>query len=196
MIGTSLWDYIFIRLCIVFLHYVAPLSALYCVAVLIIRPTSFRIPLIFEVWAVAETLFLLLVYFPRRYVLQRVAVHPQIPPRDERRRLFDLCHGTVADPEVYLSKWFKGAPPSQIKRDNVKEFFCWAFMNKGAYGILDDEELEEYVDEMELRLGRKLELGRGDAKSLRLTLDSVNMLHRSLLWYMVSIGTDTFGWGN
>lgn len=186
MIGTSLWDYIFIRLCIVFLHYVAPLSALYCVAVLVLHPSNFRIPLVFEIWAVAETLFLLLIYFPRRYFLQHAAAHPEVPPRDKRRRLFELCHDTVDDPEVYLSKWFKGAPPSEIKRDNLKEFLCWAFLNKGAYGTLDDEELEEYADDLEMRLGRKLELGRGNAKSLRLTMDRVTMLHRSLLWYMVS----------
>jgi len=193
MIGTSLWDYIFIRLCIVFLHYVAPLSALYCVAVLILHPLSFRIPLVFEIWAVAETLFLFLLYFPRKYVLQHAAAHPEVPPRDKRRRLFELCHDTVDDPEVYLSKWFKGAPPSEIKRDNLKEFFCWAFLNKEAYGILDDEELEEYVDKMELRLGRKLEPGRGNAKCLRLTTDRVDMFHRSLLWYMVSTSANFGG---
>ncbi len=187
MIGTSLWSYLFIRLCILFLHYIAPLSALYCVVVLIIRPSSFRIPLIFEIWAVAETLFFLLIYFPRRFVLQHAAAHPEVPPRDERRRLFELCHDTVGDPQEYLSKWFKGAPLSEIKRDNVKEFFSWAFLNKGAYGILDDEELEEYVDKIESRLGRNFDPGRGNAKSLRLTMDTVNMLHRSLLWYLVSI---------
>ena len=186
MIGTSLWDYVFIRLCIVCLHYIAPLSALYCVVILAICPTSLRIPLAFEIWAVAETLFLLLVYFPRKYVLQHAAMHPEIPSRVERRRLFELCHDTVDDPEEYLSKWFRGAPMSEIKRDNLKEFFCWAFLNKGAHGMLDDEELEEYADKMEKRLGRKLEPGRGDAISLRLTVDKVKMLHRSLLWYMVS----------
>ena len=55
-----------------------------------------------------------------------------------------------------------------------------------SYGLLDDEELEEYVDRFETLLGRKLALGRGSAVPLRLTLDKVNMLHRSLLWYLVS----------
>lgn len=49
-----------------------------------------------------------------------------------------------------------------------------------------DEELEEYIAEMEKLLGRKLEPGRGNAQCLRLTLDKVEMLHRSLIWYLVS----------
>jgi hypothetical protein len=49
-----------------------------------------------------------------------------------------------------------------------------------------DAELEEYVSDMETMLGKKLEPGRGNAKCLRLTLDKVEMLHRSLTWYMVS----------
>jgi hypothetical protein len=52
---------------------------------------------------------------------------------------------------------------------------------------VDDEELDEYVREMEKLLGQKVEPGRGNAKCLRLTLKKVNMLHRSLTWYLVSL---------
>lgn len=68
------------------------------------------------------------------------------------------------------------------------ELFCWAFLNKKDHGPEDDDELEEYADETELRLGRKLEAGRGDAVSLRVSLDRFQSLHRSLLWYFVSHG--------
>lgn len=51
---------------------------------------------------------------------------------------------------------------------------------------MDDEELNEYVDKFETLLGRKLDPGRGKAVPLRLTIDKVKMLHRSLLWYLVS----------
>ena len=44
---------------------------------------------------------------------------------------------------------------------------------------MDDEELEEYVGEMEKLLERKLEAGRGNTKCLRLALDKFDMLHRS-----------------
>ncbi|KAF5680537.1 hypothetical protein FDENT_8359 [Fusarium denticulatum] len=54
-----------------------------------------------------------------------------------------------------------------------------------------DDELEEYIEQLEELLGRKLEPGRGDAKCLRMTLDKVEMLHRSLTWYMCIFVVDT-----
>ena len=91
----------------------------------------------------------------------------------------------MEDADQYLSKWFQGASLNEIRRENVKDFFCWSLLNKGEYGLLDDDELEEYANGVEKILGRKLEPGRGDATPLRLTLDGVRMLHRPLLWYMV-----------
>jgi hypothetical protein len=67
---------------------------------------------------------------------------------------------------------------SAIKRENVKEFFRWAFLNTG---IVDPS----YVDEVETRMGTRFQEGKTDAKCLRLTLDKVNALHSSLTWYMV-----------
>jgi hypothetical protein len=51
---------------------------------------------------------------------------------------------------------------------------------------VDDEELEEYIREMEKSLGRKIEPGRGNVRCFRLTLEKVDMLRRSLTWYLVS----------
>ncbi|KAF4333626.1 ribose-phosphate pyrophosphokinase [Fusarium beomiforme] len=45
------------------------------------------------------------------------------------------------------------------------------------YDSIYDEELEEYVSEFEERLGRKLGLGRGTAKCLRMALDKDEILH-------------------
>ena len=118
--------------------------------------------------------------------MQHKAIHPTTLPRAQRRELFERCHNTVPNAEQYLQKWFKRAPLSEIKRDNVKEFFCWAFLNKGSWGPEDDEELDEYADKIEELLGKKLDAGRGSAEALRLTLDQVRMLHRSLIWYIVS----------
>jgi len=185
MIGTSLRDYVFIRSCIFVLHSIAPLSILYSIALSILHPTSYRLPWYLEAWILAETAFYILVYLPRKYRLQYAATHPTLLSRDDRRQLFKLCHDTVPDPEQYLCKWFKKAPRSEIKKDNVKEFFCWAFLNKGEYGPEDYEELDEYVQNMEVLLGRQLDSGRGKAECLRLTLDKVDMLHRSLTWYLV-----------
>lgn len=185
MIGTSAWDYIFIRSCIFFLHSIAPLSILYCALVLFIRPATYRIPVFLEFWLVAETVFYFLVYLPRTFFLQHAATHPSPPSRGKRGETFELCHESVSDPERYLSMWFKGAAMSEIRRDNVKEFFCWAFLNKAEYGPQDNEELEGYVDKLEGILGRKIAPGRGTVAPLRLTLDKVDMLHRSLTWYTV-----------
>lgn len=185
MIGTAFHHYIFIRLCIVVLHWIAPLSILYCISSLI-YPVPFHVPRILQAWTILETAFYLFVYHPRRLYLQRAANHPTPICREDRRILFQRCHENVPDPEHYLSKWFMDAPASEIKWENIKEFFRWAFLDTGIPNKADDEELDGYVREMEKLLGRRIEPGRGNAICLRLTLDKVDMLHRSLTWYLVS----------
>lgn len=185
MIGTSFYDYIFIRLCITALHWITPLSVLYCLSSLI-HPVPFRVSRMLQVWTILETAFYLFVYHPRRLYLQGAATHPTPICRQQRRILFQRCHESIPDPEHYLSKWFMDAPASEIKWENVKEFFRWAFLNTGILNTVEDEELDEYVGEMEKLLGRRIEPGRGNAKCLRLTLETVDMLHRSLTWYLVS----------
>lgn len=190
MIGTSMWEYIFIRGCAIGLHFIAPLSLLYCSIVLFLRAIGihdYRYPLILEIWLLAETAFFLFVYLPFNYYLQRAATHPELPPREGRRELFRQCHDNVPDPQRYLSKWFLNASAEDIKRENVKEFLRWAFLNKSEIDAADEEELNEYVEGLEKLVGRRFEKGRGEAKCLRLTLDRVDMLHRSLAWYMVSV---------
>ncbi|KAL8780631.1 MAG: hypothetical protein Q9194_000822 [Teloschistes cf. exilis] len=86
--------------------------------------------------------------------------------------------------------WFKGAPLHEIGRENVKQFFCWSFLNKSKYGLLDDLELENYADQLESRLGRKLPPGKGRAIPLNLTLDPVHMLPRPLVWYLIVFFVD------
>jgi hypothetical protein len=189
MIGTSIQDYVFIRTCIFILYLIAPLSALYCLLISYLQlfdPPPPRVPWILNTWIAAEAAFYLLIYLPRRYYLQNAATHPKPLSREQRRALFLRCHDNIPDPERYLSKWFLGAPASEIKRENVKDFLCWAFLNKGEYDLAEEAELEEYVAALEKLLQRNLEEGRGKAKPLRLTLDEVDMLHRSLTWYLVS----------
>jgi hypothetical protein len=188
MIGTSTSEYYFIRFCIVGLHYLVPLALLYCALNVVLygfKAATYRVPLVIETIAIAESLFFLCVYMPYRYYLQREAVHPPAPSREERRELFRLCNENINDPEAYLQKWFLGADLADIKRENLKEFLLWAFFNRGGPPGDDNEELEEYVFATEKLLGRPLGEGRGKAKCLRLTLDKVDMLHRSLVWYIV-----------
>ena len=129
MINDSFPNYAFIQACIYFLHYIAPLSAVYCVVVLILRPLTYRVPLVLEIWAIAETAFFALIYVPRSIVLQRAATHPDPLPREQRRELFRLCLATVEDPERYLSCWMRKAPASEIKRENVE----------GEYSVLQTQ---------------------------------------------------------
>lgn len=186
MIGTSIWDYIFIQTCIFFLHLVAPFSTAYSLARSLIPP-PFHIPRILEVWFALEAMFYLFFYLPRRVRLQRYTTCPPSVCRDDRRILFRRCCNNIPDPDRFLMKWFLDAPASEIKRDNIKEFFQWAFLNMKEPDPAYDEELEEYIGEMEKLLGRKLEHGRGKAKCLRLAYDRIEMLHRSLTWYLVSL---------
>ncbi|KFZ12024.1 hypothetical protein V501_04422 [Pseudogymnoascus sp. VKM F-4519 (FW-2642)] len=187
MINDSRLEYIFIRTCIVFLHYLTPVSIIYTVFLIasyifgIPRP---HIPLAINVIAVAESLFYLVVFLPYSAYLQRAAVHPPVPSRAERKALFEKCYKFIPDPDTYLDRWFLGAPQEEIKHDNVKEFIQWAFFNRGGEAGDDEEELDEYVAAYETLVGRKFEPGRGKAESLRLTLDPIDMLHRSLAWYM------------
>lgn len=190
MIGTSIAEYIFIRGCVLFLHNIAPASLLYCVLLLYPLPTplsNYRLPPYVETWLVAEAAFFTIFFLPYKYHLQRPAVHPQLPSREERAKLFKRCNNTVEDPEKYLSQWFLGAEEGHIKRENVKEFVRWAFLNAGQAENEDEDEdeVEGYVNAMEKLLGREIPSGKGSAKSLRLTVDKVDCLHRSLLWYLV-----------
>jgi hypothetical protein len=190
MIGTSLLEYVFIRACIIGLQSVAPLCIIYCLTWGFSRitnlPLLFDAPLPFKFWALIEVIFYIFVNVIYREKLQYEALHPPAPPRNKRKELFELCNNNIPDPEAYLRKWFLGQSANEIKRDNVKEFFLWAFFNRDGPPGEDDEELEEYVVSTEILLGRKIEEGRGNAVCLRLTIDGVNIYHRSILWYLVS----------
>ena len=195
MIGTSTWDYVHIQFWIVLLRSLVFVSlgySCYLFVAVLLSLTSFarlpRLPLVLEAWAVLDTLFIVFVYLPRRWSLQSAAIHPDAVSREQRIALSERCLATVDNPESYLSKWFMGVPLAQIRRDNVKEFFCWAFLDgQMTDAELDDEELEGYVSRMEEKFGIHIPPGRADIQCLRLTLDRVPMLERSLFWYLVRL---------
>jgi hypothetical protein len=145
------------------------------------------LPVAINYWLVTEAVAYIFLYLPfKYYFLQLPAIHPDTISREEREKLFARCWATVQDPETYLSQWFLGAKKKDIKRDNVKEFLHWAFFNADRVTEKDSEEVEMYLNEIERLLGRNLSPGRGNAKVLRLTLDTVSCSHRSLFWYFVS----------
>ncbi|KAF2679750.1 hypothetical protein K458DRAFT_346364 [Lentithecium fluviatile CBS 122367] len=205
MIGTSIPEYIFVRVCIWGLRAITPLSIFYCSFSIADPPSSgFRKFLL--AWAMLETAFWLLVFLPRKRTLQAPAAHPPPLGKQERKELFWKCWECIPNPEYYLSKWFLGARSYEIRQDNVREFFRWALLNRGDGHVeektlsdeqlamkLDEEaELDEYVDGTQTLMGRPIEPGRGPATSLRLTVDKINMLHRPAFWYLLVFIVDTF----
>ncbi|KAL6709900.1 hypothetical protein ACN47E_000685 [Coniothyrium glycines] len=157
-------------------------------------------------WGLIETAFWLLVYIPRKRALQAAATHPAPLDRDDRKALFWKCWDKIPHPEYYISRWFLGARIGDVRRQNVREFFAWALLNRRTETEeerqkrrqdspdetkAEEEELDEYADGVQTLLGRRLEPGWGSAKSLRLTIDEVKMSHRPFLWYMIVMLVDT-----
>jgi hypothetical protein len=111
-------------------------------------------------------------------------VHPTIHTRGYRRVLFQRCSSYLATSD-YLSGWFFSAG---FKRDNVVDWLLWALFSATRDTCLVEweEELEEYISMVEVIIDRKLALGYNTgARCMRPTIDSVSMLHRPLIWYLV-----------
>lgn len=186
MLGTSVAEYAFIRVFIFILQCVAPLSCLYCIIITIHPAATLRMKPAVELWLIAEALFLTCFFFPHRWYLQHAAIHPAPRSREERRKLFDYVKAEVTDPDQFIQGWFKGAEIENIRRDDVKEWLTWAFFDRDCEGSKDEDEIEEYTLEVESMLQKDLRPGKGTMSPLRLTIDPVDMLPRSLLWYFVS----------
>lgn len=201
MIDNTLPKNIFIQATILGLRAITPFSIFWVSFSIAEHPhTPFRRFLL--VWGGIETLFWLCAYIPRKRALQAAAVHPAPLDQDQRKALFWKCWDKIPHPEYYLSRWFLGARIGDIRRQNVREFFAWALLNRAPEtdderhkrmqehpeeSRLEEEELDEYADGIQTLLGRRLEPGFGSAKSLRLSVDAVNMSHRPFFWYMVGM---------
>ncbi|ODA79540.1 hypothetical protein RJ55_05134 [Drechmeria coniospora] len=192
MIGTSLAEWIFIRLSVACFRY-APLlyigiflviRFLFCDSQLLGWPYLLLCSLL-----AAEALFYITVQRPYARRLGQAAVHPEPLSSQQRRILFDRCISNVPDHQLYLRWWFLGAIIDDICRDNLREFLLWAFFDATEQDVRHDDsiqqELDEYIDIIEGQLGRRLSLGRGEAKCLRLTLDGITSTYRGLLWYSI-----------
>lgn len=195
IIGRSKANLIFIRSSIFFLRGITPFSFIFIIIVLLL-PTRVEPSKYASLYFLIEVLFYLFVFLPRKYYLQLPAVHPPLLFRQERRALFLGSFRLVANSDAFLSKWFNGAPISEIKRDNVKQLYRWAMLNTMEVHEDTEPEVEEVILEIENHIGRSLEPGFGDAKCLRLTLDPVPMLHRPFIFYlgiyMIDITTHFF----
>lgn len=187
MIGTSVTDYIFIRTSIFVLNWIAPFSVIYCILTTIHGSSTLRVQPAIELWLTAEALFCICFFLPHRRYLQRPTDHPPLRPKEERRKLVDRIKAEVTDPEHYIRGWFKGADIENIGRQDLKNWISWAFFDRDLEEGKDDEEVEEYTLEFESMIRKDFRPGNGTAKPLRLTIDPVDMLHRSLFWYLVGV---------
>lgn len=152
----------------------------------------------------AEAIFYLFFFclWYKKFV-QREALHPPLRTRIERENLFRKCQREIRDPEGFLRGWFRGAKAEDVGREEVKRFLNWSFWDgrarvKGekeedgdADADADAAEIEQYIDKMSVMMPQPFLPGPGKAKSLRLTLDPVEIEARSLLWYTLIMLADT-----
>lgn len=191
MIGDSPFEYWLTRISIFVLHFYAPACSAYttvfaCKAFLCYQLyaelPAFTVP---QYWFLAETVFYVFFLWYRTH-LQREAIHPPLKTSEERKTLFNNVKSEIHDAKEYLGGWFRGAKIEDIGREQLRDFLDWVFFDARAARVHEDE-LEEYVREIEKLVGRRFGEGRGTAKALRLTLDPIEMECRSLLWYLVSL---------
>ncbi|EMC94174.1 hypothetical protein BAUCODRAFT_36646 [Baudoinia panamericana UAMH 10762] len=191
MMNNSLTEYVLIRIVILILHYIGPACSLYATKLAHRALVSSEWPAlsVFQIWCVAEAAFYGFFLWYRVH-LQREATHPPLRSKAERKALFDKVRGEIHDVERFLSGWFRGARVEDIGRDDAKDFLSWAFWESRT--VREDEaELEEVTQGVEKMVGRTFKPGRGTAKSLRLTLDPIEIECRSLLWYTIIMLVDT-----
>lgn len=174
MIGTSLPEYVFIRVCIFLLQYTTPIC-LACLVVLasvcpggagaVVRSLPGWLLL---GYSIADLLYAVFIYIPYTQRLRAEAEHPPPLTRAERRAFLDRCLTHMPDPERYVREWFLGADLAEIRRDNLREFLLWAFFDRrpsvaAEEPAEDDAELDEYVALIEQKIGRRVMPGRGRA---------------------------------
>ena len=194
MLNNTWSQYVMIRLVILFLHALAPLCTVYTLTIL--RRAFFAHHLTqpvfttgLQLYCLAETLFFVFFLWYRGR-LQREAIHPPLRSKEDRKKLFDKVRSEIHDPQKFLQGWFRGAKIDEIGRDDLRDFLGWAFW-EGRNSAEDEEELNALVGKVEKMMGRSFKPGKGGAKSLRLTLDPIEMQWRSLLWYGILMMVDT-----
>ncbi|KAG5929777.1 hypothetical protein E4U42_004590 [Claviceps africana] len=196
MIGTSAAELIVIRLWILSFRYMPLLYIATLAGTFVFENDSRPLRKLRQVVCVllaAELLFVVFVYAPHKRRLCRAAINPvSASSPAERKALFEKCITHTSQLEKYLRGWFLGADMQDIRHDNLREFFLWAFfdtdMQAQSPGCIHPgvrEELEEYIALTEQQLGRPFRKGRGPAKCLRLTFDHVPSTYRCLLWYCI-----------
>lgn len=188
LVGLSKPELIFVRVTAVLLIY----PGLICLAYFVLAALAGGVPAIafpfsifIEVYGAIEILWYLLWFLPFKHRLQRPGLTPSRMSREERKELFQKGISTAPDLEFYVRGWFDRAHMEDIRRDNLKEWLLWSLFGRDGHFGDDAPELDEYIQDLEERMGVTFKRGRGEAKALRLSFDPIKMTHRSLLFYSV-----------
>ncbi|KAG6003188.1 hypothetical protein E4U21_002265 [Claviceps maximensis] len=203
MLGVSTHELVFIRFWILCFRYMPLLYVGLLAGTFLVQTdsSSFRkLRIVLLGLLIAELLFYVFLYAPHERRLRRAAIHPTSPScQSERKALFEKCITHTSQPEEYIRWWFLGADIEDIRHDNLREFFLWAFFDtdmqaQSSKYICQDvwHELEEYIVLTEKQLGRSFCKGRGPAKCLRLTFDDIPSTYRCLPWYCIMFTIDMF----
>jgi hypothetical protein len=189
IVGQSDVEYVLIRAAIIFFSYLGLLGLLYFYVVLSIGGVpaiAFPFSIIIEGIALLEILFYFCWFLPYKSYLQRPAA--ELPPpltRGQRKELFLKGLEHVPDPELYVRKWMHNAHVDDLRQENVKEWLLWVLFDRDGPPGADDEELAEYISEIERRMNMKIKPGRSEVQAMRLNFDPVPITHRSLFFYLV-----------
>ena len=205
MIGHSWPEYVLIRIAILNLRLIAPLSIIYLATSY--YTSAFLWSPFLGAYALLEAAFFLFVYLPRSFYLQQVgfslelllranplidalhqdAKHPPRLSRAQRDALFHKCANSMTSESI--TGWFLRSPGRQIWRNNVVDWLLWALFsdsNTNTHPEWEDE-LDYYISVMGEHVGYPLRPGSNpEMQCLRLTMDPVHMVHRPFAWYMVS----------
>jgi hypothetical protein len=185
MLPNTLAARLFIQSSICLLRAFTPCCLLYVTTSLFLPSHRYR-SLALDILAVVESIFFLAVYIPRKHILQRPCQRRVVATEAERDVLFEKWWTTTTDPAAFVSLWFKGYPLHDIRRDDVKDWLSWAFLNTRCASPVNDAELERYLERTERVINHHFTAGSGKHQAMRPTSDRIKMQHRSLTFYAVS----------
>jgi hypothetical protein len=162
-----------------------------------IRLQAGLVPVVVQLWAVAEALFLGW-YLHRRAELQQHTT--PAPLTDHQRQLImQRTLSVTEDPLRFVSGWFKFAPVTSIRRGNALEWASWSMYSKRLEDINPKAQAEvaALVRDFEARTQGQLVIPEGYEKQLapiRVSLDPISALHRPVVSYAVTYGAHLFSW--
>ena len=217
MIGESTQALILIRLAIFSLRAITPISFTY-IALILASPLLAHVHPIFNTSFFTLSSTSILAWMARIFCLNEVwfyfwsqariksfaplSKHDGLTPA-ERNELFKKVSATIEDPEKFMLGWFNGAPIESIGKNNMRQWILWAFFNLPSsdpdmkdISAENMKEIDVYVAELERKLGRTFPPGfNKDIKSIRLSTDPVNVIHRPACVYLgVGVLYDFLGW--